>query len=41
MKAMFESDFATCHVLKREEWRLRGRKRRSLEILCYPWRGFF
>ena len=41
MEAMFESDFATCHELKREEWRLRGWKRRSLEILCYPWRGFF
>jgi len=41
MEAMFESDFAQCRELKREEWRLRGWRRRILEILCYPWRGFF
>jgi cardiolipin synthase len=41
MEAMFESDFAKCRELKREEWRRRGWRRRILEILCYPWRGFF
>ena len=41
MQAMFEADFAKCRELKLEEWRLRGWKRRILEFLCHPWRGFF
>ena len=41
MKAMFEADFAKCRELKLEEWRRRGWKRRVLESLCHPWRGFF
>jgi len=41
MEAMFNSDFEKCHELRREEWRRRGWRRRVLEMLCYPWRGFF
>jgi cardiolipin synthase len=41
MQAMFEADFAKCRELKLEEWRRRGWKRRILEVLCHPWRGFF
>jgi cardiolipin synthase A/B len=41
MRAMFEVDFGKCRELKLEEWRRRGWKRRVLEFLCHPWRGFF
>ena len=41
MKAMFETDFSTCRELKLQEWRLRGWKRKVLELFWHPWRGCF
>jgi cardiolipin synthase len=41
MQVMFEADFAKCRELKLDEWRRRGWKRRVLEALFHPLRGFF
>ena len=41
MQTMFEDDFAKCRELKLEEWNLRGFKRKFMELLFHPFRGFF